>query len=104
MLYKVYQLRHYGRRLTPEEVQATERTVCVVYGPHPMHPNKRVSLINPDTGGLMDYMDRADLKRLTDGAMMFGGSESHPDRTDTYQAWWCVPAVPAWPARDDVPF
>lgn len=95
VLFKVYQLRRLGQRLAPEEVQATERTVRLAFGPHPMHPGFRASLLTADTGAVICYIDRANLKRMHQGCLMFGGSEAHRGGTDTYQAWWCVPAFTA---------
>ena len=97
MLFKVYQLRNMGRRLSPDEVQTTERTVRLAFRPHPMHPEFRASLLSADTGAVICYIDRANLKRMHDGCLMFGGSEAHPGGTDTYQAWWCVPTVTTAP-------
>ena len=55
-----------------------------------MHPGFRASLLTVDTPAVICYIDRANLKRMDAGCLMFGGSEAHPAGTDTYQGWWCV--------------
>lgn len=93
MLCTIYKLRDRGRKSSADEVKATGVVALLAFGPHPLHPYARVSMLNPATSVSMGDLDIAVVKRIDARGIMVSGHESRPSEVSTWQTWWCVPIV-----------
>ena len=93
MLCTIYRLRDRGRKLPAYEIKPTGVVALLAFGPHPIHPYARVSMLNPATSVSIGNLDIAVVKRIDARGIMVSGHESRPSEVPTYQTWWCVPIV-----------
>ena len=78
-----------GERLSGDEVRATGISARFVFGRHPVYPTMRASMIDPDRGIALAWLDCAQITRV-DGGIMVCGFEPQTGSADTAQVWWCV--------------
>ena len=88
----IYRLRTNGHKLSPDQVRLSGFPACLIFDKHPIHPTMRASLLDPATRRTLDYIDNAQIKKVTEGVLV-AGFEAGPGAMDSRQTWWCVPVA-----------
>lgn len=101
MYCDVYELRHLGQRLTPDEIRETKATGWLYFGrygdmsPPELHAYLHKSEHSPmGVGELLPRLQFATMKTIKGGLMLVGQNITNSPRAIYRQAWWVVPLGP----------